>query len=36
MAGLLAKRDEPVSRKASNKYSQDLLDSLGYGNVNIG
>ena len=36
MAGLLAKRDEPISRKASNKYSRDLLDSLGYGNVNIG
>ena len=36
MAGLLAKRDEPVSREASNKYSRDLLDSLGYGNVNIG
>ena len=36
MAGLLAKRDKPVSREASNKYSRDLLDSLGYGNVNIG
>ena len=36
MAGLLAKRDKPISREASNKYSRDLLDSLGYGNVNIG
>ena len=36
MAGLLAKRDKPVSREASNKYSRDLLDSLGYGSVNIG
>tara|TARA_R110000796_G_scaffold193276_2_gene309814 strand:+ start:5 stop:2128 length:2124 start_codon:yes stop_codon:yes gene_type:complete len=36
MAGLLAKRDEPVSREASNKYSRNLLDSLGYGNINLG
>ena len=33
---LLAKRKKPVSREASNKYNRALLDSLGYGNVNIG
>ena len=35
MAKLLAKRDEPVSREASNKYNDELYKKI-YGNINVG
>ena len=33
---LYAKKDKPVSRYDSNKYLRELLESLGYDNINLG
>jgi hypothetical protein len=36
VAAYYANKNKPISREASNKYNRELLDSLGYGNVNLG